>query len=114
MWVYKEHMLDREHMLEAFRGFSTQFLNAWITASDQVKDLFSDPTYQAFSKMTDFFLDSPSLFNLETHADKIRHSIEFQAARTIAMRAIYKEIGILPSETRWLRFKLAGTHFLRH
>jgi hypothetical protein len=70
------------------------FYQSWQAAAGQVKDLFSPSTYQLFEKMERIIFISP-LFSTQELGDRLPRLTEFKQARETALRAIYKEIGIL-------------------
>jgi hypothetical protein len=70
------------------------FGQSWITVSNDVKDLFTDSTYQAFDKMSIHIKTAP-LFSIQEATDRVSRIVEFEEPRRIAMRALYKESGIL-------------------
>jgi hypothetical protein len=70
------------------------FGQSWITVSNDVKDLFTDSTYQAFDKMSIHIKTAP-LFSTQEATDRVSRIVEFEEPHRIAMQALYKESGIL-------------------
>jgi hypothetical protein len=70
------------------------FGQSWIAVSGDVKDLFTDSTYQAFDKMSIQIKTAP-LFSTQEATNRVSRIVEFEEPRRTAMRALYKEIDIL-------------------
>lgn len=72
------------------------FAQSWTSVSGQVRDLFSEPTYQVFTGMDTYITTAP-VFDTKEIMDRVPHITDFTRVRDPAMQALYKEIGILNS-----------------
>jgi len=70
----------------------------------QVKDLFSESTYQVFERLYEYPFLVP-LHSQQEITDRVPRITEFTKIRDAGMRALYTEIGILQGETEWSRLK---------
>jgi hypothetical protein len=79
------------------------FAQAWTSVDGHVKDLFSESTYQTVERMYTYVIAVP-LHSKQEIMDRVPRITEFTKIRDAAMRALYKEIGILQGEIKWSRF----------
>ena len=86
-YLFKDHIEDTSE-----RGL--RFAQSWIALNGQVKDLFSESTFQTYERMYRHVITAP-LFSKQEIMDRAPRLIEFEKVRDVAMQALYKEIGIL-------------------
>ncbi len=96
MAEFIEYYIEAETKRETYRG-SIEFYQLFQAAAAKVKALFSDKTFNIFTKMEVMIgprLDPPSI--QRTVDDIIQ-------ARDATLRALYEEVGILPPKLSFWR-----------
>ena len=89
-------------------NLSPAFFQSWEMVKPQIKVLFSDSTYQAFDRMRLTYLTA-SLYSNQEVSERATRVEKLARTQEAALRALYREIGIIKKERRFLRRRRLST-----